>query len=532
MYKTIFVDQCGYLPGMTKQATFRADTNVPFNVVTSDGRRVFRGNASLRRENVSAGETDYIGDFSAVTAPGRYRIVADDFSESDTFEIGEDVYTDVFQKAFAFFYLQRCGHTLPERAAGSFAHRACHTKIASVYGSDRRLDVSGGWHDAGDYGRYVVPGAMAVAQLLYACDVNPLLSALYRAPEKTDSALPPCLEEIRYELDWMMKLQREDGQVYHKASCRRFCGYIMPDRETDEIVVSPVSVTATADFAAVTAMASRFYREYDPAYADRLALCSRKSYDALSGMEIPGGFKNPPEITTGGYGDPNDADERYWAAAELYKTFGEPRYREDFERLAGQQIFHGYGWGNMGTYGNHAYLTTSFPTDEALKEKIADEMTALGEEKLRLSAADGYGTALAPKQYHWGSNLGAANSGLHLYDAYRLTGRREFLDAAADQLHYLLGRNPLGLCYLTGCGTDAVKHPHHRPSAFLGKAMPGMLSGGPCGYRADPAAKGVLSEDVPPARALLDMHGSYSTNEVAIYWNSAFVQLLASVSQV
>ena len=88
----------------------------------------------------------------------------------------------------------------------------------------------------------------------------------------------------------------------------------------------------------------------------------------------------------------------------------------------------------------------------------------------------------------------------------------------------------MGLCYLTGCGTDAIKHPHHRPSCFVGKAMPGMLSGGPCNWLADETAKEIFDKDIAPAKALADMTGSYSTNEVTIYWNSAFIQLLASVT--
>lgn len=87
----------------------------------------------------------------------------------------------------------------------------------------------------------------------------------------------------------------------------------------------------------------------------------------------------------------------------------------------------------------------------------------------------------------------------------------------------------MGLCYLTGCGTDAIKHPHHRPSGFLGKAMPGMLSGGPCNWLADETVKQIFTKETAPARSLADMTGSYSTNEVTIYWNSAFVQLLLSV---
>lgn len=533
MYKNIFVNQCGYLPGMQKKVTIRSEKPVSFAVMRSDGSFVTDGRADTRVENVSAKETDFVGDFSAVTEPGRYYIMAEDHSESETFTVAPDVYADVFQKSVAFFYLQRCGCRLPGEAAGIYGHEACHTEMASVYGTAEKREVSGGWHDAGDYGRYVGPGAMAVAQLLYAYERNETLCSSYVSPDRDTATrnLPAYLEELKYELDWMMKMQREDGALYHKASCRSFCGFVMPEEEKEEIVISPVSVTATADFAAVCAMAVPFYAKYDTAYAEKLAEVSRKAYEALKTMELPGGFKNPPEISTGEYGDECDTDERYWAAAQLYKTFGDKEYREDFERLAKEKIRLGYGWADMGSYGNLAYLTAGRPVDEALKSAIVKAMLDRADTLLKTVNSDGYGTALTEKEYVWGSNLSAANNGLHLYDAWQLTGDRRYLDAAAEQLHYLLGRNPMGLCYITGCGTDAVKHPHHRPSGFLGKAMPGMLSGGPCDWLADETVKGIFTTDTAPAKCLCDMTGSYSTNEVAIYWNSAFVQLLASVTE-
>lgn len=533
MYKKIFVNQCGYLPRMKKKVTIRSERPVSFSVLKSDGSCVYSGRADIRAENPSAKETDYIGDFSDVTEPGRYYIMSEEHSESDTFLISADAYDEVFQKSAAFFYLQRCGCELPERAAGIYAHKACHTGTATVYGSGEKREVSGGWHDAGDYGRYIGPGAMAVAQLLYAWERNKALCQSYMSPENKTEALglPAYLEEIKYELDWMLKLQREDGALYHKASCRRFCGFIMPEEETEEIVLSPVSVTATADFAAVCAMAVRFYEKFDAGYARRLADASLKAYSALKTMELPGGFKNPPDIFTGEYGDACDTDEKYWAAAELYKTFGDAEYREAFEELAKEKIYQGYGWADMGSYGNLAYLTTNRPTDENLKAAIIKAMKETADRLLQTVSADGYGTALTPDEYIWGSNLSAANNGLHLYDAWKLTGDSVYLDAAAEQLHYLLGRNPMGLCYVTGCGTDAIRRPHHRPSGFHGKAMPGMLSGGPCAWLADETAKGVFTEETAPAKCLCDMTGSYSTNEVTIYWNSAFLQLLASVTQ-
>ena len=535
MYKRIFVNQCGYLPLMEKLVTFRCcgkDEPVRFHVRKSDGTQILSGIAAKRVENPSAQEINYIGDFSQVTEPGRYDITAEGYGESDSFEIGGDVYGDVFQKAFRFFYLQRCGCAVKPDEDSPYSHGPCHTSPAILYGSSRTKDVSGGWHDAGDYGRYVAPGAMAVAQLLYAYEENPALAGQYACPDRGVSCqnLTPFLHEIRYELDWMLKMQAGDGSLYHKVSCRSFCGFIPPQFEKDPLVITPASVTATADFAAVAAMASRIFRDRDPGYADVLASASRKAYEALGQMELPGGFRNPEGITTGEYGDVCDKDERYWAAAELYKTFGEEKYRKDFEALAAERIFHGYGWEDMGSYGNRAYLTAGRPVDEDLARRIREEMLRLADSLSETVLSDGYGTSLSPDGYIWGSNFYAANNGIHLYDAYLLTGDEKYRNAAASQLHYLLGRNPMGVCYLTGCGTDPIRRPHHRPSGFVGRAMEGMLSGGPCSGRLDDVARQILPEGIAPAKALVDMTGSYSTNEVTIYWNSAFVQLLAEMT--
>lgn len=530
MYKSTFVNQCGYMPKGEKKVTFRSEKPVHFFVVKSDGTRVFEADADKAIENTSTLETNYVGDFSVVTEPGQYYVLSESNGESDSFRIGEDAYDEVFQKSMEFFYMQRCGHDIPKSAGGAYAHIACHTSLAEVYGKpEEKKEVSGGWHDAGDYGRYVGPGAMAVAQLLYAWERNQAFCEKYISPEGQSGKLPAFLEELKYELDWMCKMQREDGALYHKATCHSFCGFIMPQEEQDTMILSPVSVTATCDFAAVTAMAIRFYAPYDAEYAKKLEQVAKKAYEASKKMELQGGFKNPSDIHTGEYGDAQDSDERYWAAAELYKAFGEETYRQDFEQLAEEQLYEGYGWADMGSYGNLAYLSTTYPVNEQLTERIKNLMLEKGKERLDITCADGYGTALTDKEYVWGCSMNAANNGLHMFDAFRLTGDRAYLEGAMSQIHYLLGRNSLGLCLVTGCGTDAVKYPHHRPSGFVGKAMPGMLSGGPCNWYADAIVKGMIPKGTAPAKVFADMTGSYSTNEVTIYWNSALLMLLASV---
>ena len=140
----------------------------------------------LERDPASGDQVAY-ADLTAITAPGTY-VVRTDLGDSLPFTIGEDVYKDVLQAALRFFTLQRCGQDLPEALAGKHAHGACHLGEATVYGTDIRKKVPGGWHDAGDYGRYVSAAGKAVIDLLL---------AQRDYPDRFRSAL---LEEVRYEL--------------------------------------------------------------------------------------------------------------------------------------------------------------------------------------------------------------------------------------------------------------------------------------------------------------------------------------------
>ncbi len=529
MKKKIFINQCGYYPEWEKHVTFLSDEPVDFEIRKSTGATIFKGKADHRVDNTSAREINYTGDFSAVKEPGVYYVYVQQFGESDYFTIGEEVYDDLIAMSEYFFYLQRCGMELDEETAGAFAHLSCHDTPARIYNTDKFINVNGGWHDAGDYGRYIVPGAMTVAQLLMAYQRSGRIGDLCENPAEKN-VIPAYLQEIKYELDWMMKMQNDEGELYHKVTCASFCGFVMPEDEKDELIISPVSVTATADFAAATAMAVKFFEPYDVEYAKILENVSKKAYSAMKKMDIPGGFLNPEGIVTGQYEDACDKDERYWAAAELYKAFGDECYREDFEQLAAEKIYHGYGWVEMGSYGNIAYLTCNRPIDEQLADKIRASIIELADTLKATANEDGYQAALKDNEYIWGSNLSVCCNGIHMYDAYKITGDVSYLDAAREQLHYILGRNPMGLSYVTGCGTDAVLRPHHRPSGFVGMPMPGMLSGGPCDWNADIIVQNVLKDEAP-AKCFVDMTGSYSTNEVTIYWNSAMILMIADIIQ-
>lgn len=533
MDKKIYVNQLGYRPKDEKKAVCVSKEAMHYLVCSESesGTIVLEADSTAGVWNSFTGEWEVVLDFSSVDKPGKYYIKTED-SQPVSFVIGETVYENVTESLLRFFYLQRCGMQLTTEFAGLYAHPVCHHTPARVYGTKDYLDVSGGWHDAGDFGRYIVAAAVTIAALFHAIENDSnLLERNLRIPE-SEEKMPDILAEIRYELEWMLKMQDvATGKVYHKVTCANFCDFIMPEEEKEELIVCPFSLTATADFAACMAMAVKFYEPYDEAFAKRMAEAAKRAYDVMCEIQVLGGFLNPEGIVTGTYEDKVETDEQYWAAAELYKAFGEEVYRKDFEDYVNQSILHGYGWEDVASFGNIAYLTCKYPVDDAVKEKLCKSMIAKADDLLQKCNANSYRLALDENGFIWGSNYYIAQNGSHLFDAYKLTGDEKYLTAAKEQIHYILGKNPCDVCFVTGYGEHQVYEPHHRPSAAKKKAMSGMVIGGADSGLHDPDAIRDCTGNAP-ALCYTDKLLSYSTNEVTIYWNAAVVMLLAQVFEV
>ena len=510
----ILANQIGYRTNDKKTAVVRQDGGDTFKVVNADtDEAVYTGTLGEAVENSSAKETDRIADFSELKTPGKYYITCGDLDKSYTFVIADNPYQELMKEAVRMFYLQRCGCEIEDE---KFGHKACHAELATVYGTTDKIDVTGGWHDAGDYGRYTVAAAKAVADLLYAYDANPsLFTDDFGIPE-SGNGVPDILDEVRYELEWMLKMQAADGGVYHKVSCATFPAYVMPEKETGELIVTPVSSTATADFAASMAMAYEFYKSVDEAFAAKCLAAAEKSWAYLE-ANPDFNFKNPTDISTGDYGDKTDKDERYWAACQLYRATEDTKYLAD---VSGVKT--GLDWSTVGDYGNIALTTIKVPEGRLDNrfipaENAAESLKKSAESAEKIVSKSPYGSPVT--EYNWGSNMTIANAGILL----ALDGKT---DAANEVLNYLLGKNPLGACFVTGFGTVSPETPHHRPSMAKNAAQPGMLVGGVNSNLEDSAAKAYCKTN-PPAKCWVDNSESYSTNEITIYWNSPLVYLLA-----
>ena len=523
-YVNVAVNQMGYKPDDKKFAVVKTDTTGDEEFIVCDAstnETVYAGKLGDPIHDYGADIETRQADFSALTEEGEYYVYTEE-GASYTFGIYDNPYTDIYRDTVLMLYRQRCGIALENN--GVFDHPECHTSEAVIYGdeSGKKVDVSGGWHDAGDYGRYTVSTAKTIADLLNSYQDFGVEDDNLGIPE-SGNGIPDLLDEARVGLDWMLKMQDpETGGVYHKVTCAVFPETVAPEEETDELILAPISVTATADFAACLAKASVMYKDIDADFSAEALAAAEKAWDYISGLESFKGFKNPKEIVTGEYPDDKTLDERYWAAVELYLA-GYEDTKDFITKTDANDINENLGWADVGLYANYDLALSD---DAELASKGKEQIVTFADELVAQSKKTGYFLGFG-SNFFWGSNMNVANQGEILYMAQKVTGDATYGELAKHQLDYLLGTNAMGYCFVTGYGTFSPENPHHRPSQVAGQAVSGMLVGGPNKNLEDPYAIAVLTEE-SPATSYVDNVQSYSTNEVAIYWNSPLIYLLAA----
>lgn len=531
----IFVNQAGYKPSGIKRAVIRGNNGdtAEFFVEDANGAKVYEGKARHFGLDRYSGDEVCIADFTDFKECGRYRICAEN-DVSLEFSIDENVLDDTFCDVMKAFYFLRCGTELEEKHAGEFVHKPCHTKKAYLFeNKEVTLDVSGGWHDAGDYGRYVTPGCCALAHILLAYKMFPdSMNVRLNIPE-SESGIPDILEECKCELLWMMKMQRDDGGVYHKATTMHHVPFVMPEDDIWDMYVFPVSSIATADFAAIAAMASVIYKELDLELSQRLLSASEKSLEWLENNPGFIGFSNPEGCNTGTYGEYDDKDNRFWAYAELYSATGDEIYHEKLKVMLKMKFpLTALGYASVGGFGALSYLLCDNEyCDSSLKSLFRECFIERAEYLKKLSDECGYGAAMAEEDYAWGSNMNLMTHGMIFAIADYLEKGDRFKPYAVLQVDYLLGVNATGYSYVTGTGEFCCNYPHLRPAHADGieRCMPGMVSGGANRRPADADARILIPEGTPPMKCYADDVGCYSLNEITIYWNAPTVFVLAYI---
>ena len=194
----IKVDQVGYLNTEAKVALVSLEDprhDVYREAVERRQNGVSRHPAGAR-EDFDSGDSVQVGDFSAFTKSGTYYIDVPDVGRSWDFEISPDVYAKTWRLAMRSYYGQRCGIAVdlgPEFPG--YKHAACHLEGAYHPSSGKTGPhvPKGGWHDAGDYGRYVVNSGITTGTLLWTYEMyGPRLKSVKLALPESGNGSPTC----------------------------------------------------------------------------------------------------------------------------------------------------------------------------------------------------------------------------------------------------------------------------------------------------------------------------------------------------
>jgi endoglucanase len=266
----IKVDQVGYLPDALKVALVAATASATNFTArrARDNSIAFQGKLSAPVTDADSGDAVQAADFSTLHESGKFYLEVSGVGRSWNFDISTNVYARTFYLAMRAFYGQRCGAAIDLGSEfPGYKHAACHMQGAfhSSSGKSGSHVSARGWHDAGDYGRYVVNSGISTGTLLWTWELfgARIKNVRLNIPE-SGNGTPDILNEIRWNLDWMLSMQDDgDGGVWQKQASEQFSKFVMPeDDKTISYVIGTgsrpfKSSCATADFAAVTSIAAR-----------------------------------------------------------------------------------------------------------------------------------------------------------------------------------------------------------------------------------------------------------------------------------
>ena len=528
---TAYINQIGYRPADPKEFAL-VDGSGDIEIVNAAGQTVLQVTPKASSYWAPSTQNVQLVDFTALTVPGTYSIKQGGQVLRSDLKIADKTFEDVAKAALKWYYYQRASMALEETYAGQWKRDAGHTKttvtLHSSTGTSGTIESSKGWYDAGDYGRYIVNSGITTYTLLSLYEHFPEYFNTLKWNIPAEGTLPDLLAEIKYNLDWMLTMQAEDGGVYHKLSTLQFPGDVMPAKDTGKLYVIGKGSAATFDFAGVMAAAYRVFKTFDATYAAQCLEAAKKAY--AWGLQNPNkAFTNPSDVATGSYSDGELSDEKAFASMELFISTGDASYKPTIDPNKTSIV---PAWPEM--YGLAVYAAATHATELGADAETAKSMLLQYANEFAYAATTGFGVVMSNEDFVWGSNAVAGNQGVFLLYAYYVTGEQKYYEAAKKVIDYLLGKNPLDMSFLTGFGTKSPLKPHHRPSTAdkVTPPIPGMIVGGPQPGGEDIGSESWECKDYRtgvPATSYTDDRCSYATNEVAINWNAPFAYIAGAL---
>ncbi|MDR0903181.1 MAG: glycoside hydrolase family 9 protein [Ruminococcus sp.] len=537
MKNQISINQFGYPKLGAKQAFLSGETDA-FSLIDSvNNEAVFAGKAAPTKLIQAWGERITMLDFTAVTLSGSFFLSANSGGQtlrSGVFDIATNPFaalTDGIERAI---FANRCGFNTADEN-NPHPHAACHKKVTTAEnaGRDRHIfmltgeteghtDFSGGYHDTAEYSRNVYLHAVSLAAFIYSITVNENRYAtfkLYGLPADNINITESIVNEIKYGLNWLLKMQDKDGGVFAGIKTFEQTDIIAPEDDPAEYELLGKSVYATVAFAGVTALASWLFRKTDEKFAERLKDASIRAwihfaeYDASHVID----FEAEAKTAVSGlcYQGTCDFDGvRFWALCELYALTGSEDFLEGAKESIPADIC-SFSPDNAAGFGLLSVFLHPDGGDLELRRKImfalrvkADNLTSISEKSF-----------ITMEDFGACSNMKIMSDSLTLFAAAMILKYPEFRIIARRNLNYILGANPLNKCFVTGFGQNPVRRPRHTLSA-VHPDIPPLAGMAVCGANNDRLfdnyLKWQLPRGTPPAKSYGDAPSSLTTNAVSM----------------
>jgi endoglucanase len=546
------INQYGYHLLESKQALLFSDSRIKekIEIISVGSKKMLDSFRPLKTNAPTWGTYQfyYTVDFSEINVEGEYILKGSKSGViSQKFRISNDAYEGTTNDLLTFMQQQRCGYN-------PFLDMVCHQRDGrSFYGNmpdSTFVDVSGGWHDAGDQLKYLITGSYATTHMLKAYELYPnkFSDQVNALGQPLPNGVPDVLDEAKWGLDWILKLHVTPDQLVHQiADDRDHIGWKMPDQDNSDFGWGPNSyraayfangkpqglnkyqseATGVANLAgrsaAALALGANAWMKIDTVFALKCLNAARTVYDlgkAKEGFQQGNSYGAPYR-----YGEITWADDMEWGAAELFRVTGEQRHLEEAKQYAlkantdnwlmldSAAHYQYYPFINMGHYVLHELVEPEF--QKTLQGYYRKEINNIAQR----SKTNPYGIGVP---FIWCSNnlITSFITQVLLYE--KMTGDGQYHQLMLDHRDWLFGKNPWGTSMFTGMPRDG-EYPldvHTSIWALTKQMVPGGLIDGPIFKSINDQLLGLTLNEPDEFAQFQNDHvvyhddiGDYSTNE-------------------
>jgi hypothetical protein len=589
----IHVDQFGYYPNAEKVAVIsnpilgynNDESYTPGNILevkeVGSNNVIFSGTAIIWKNGQlhdQSGDEGWWFDFSAINIPGSYYIFDPaNNTSSAVFDINENVYDEILKAAGRMFYYNRCNTEKDAAHAGtnwadgtSFLNNLQDGNARFIFDPSNAAlekDLSGGWFDAGDYNKYTTFANNTIHNLLWAYRENPMIFGDdWNIPE-SGNGIPDLLDEIKWELDWLLKMNNPDGSTINKIGSRNYSENTAspPSLNTDQRYYGNECSSASIAVAGMFAHAATVYKNFPGMldFANTLESAAIQSWSFV----LPSLDANNLELDCDDgsiiSGDADwdfdlQKDKAVGAAAYLFELTGDISYNLYLITNAQNdaRVFANNFWGPYETDVNDALLmyTNLNNADVNLVNAITTSFSTVVKNNYNgfygFNDADLYRAFMPDWSYHWGSSLPKANYGTlnYMIERYQIdpANDQDYKNKRYNQLHYFHGVNPLGLVQLSNMESygaerscSEIYHTWFNDGTDYDNAQTSLYGPAPGFVTGGANANFTVGSLSPPSgqplqKSYLDFNDGWPNNsweisEPAIYYQAAYLRLIASI---